>query len=48
MADINKNKKRQPQTTIVKVGANELGKLPPQAIELEASVLSALMKDKDA
>ena len=48
MAEINKNKKRQPQTTIVKVGANELGKLPPQATELEASVLSALMKDKDA
>lgn len=31
-----------------KVGPNEMGKLPPQAPELEASVLGALMIEKDA
>ncbi len=30
------------------VGPNEMGKLPPQALELEASVLGALMIEKDA
>ena len=48
MAVINKNNKRAPQTTIIKVGANEMGKLPPQAQELEDSVLGALMIEKDA
>ncbi|MBR6493167.1 MAG: replicative DNA helicase, partial [Paludibacteraceae bacterium] len=48
MAGISRNKKRTPQTTIIKVGANEMGKLPPQAQELEDSVLGALMIEKDA
>ena len=48
MAGTSKNSKRTPQTTIIKVGANELGKLPPQAPELEDSVLGALMIEKDA
>ena len=42
------SRKRAPQTTIIKVGANEMGKLPPQAQELEDSVLGALMIEKDA
>lgn len=33
---------------IIKVGANEAGKLPPQALELEESILGALMIEKDA
>lgn len=45
MPTTNKNKKK---TVIVKVGANVLGKLPPQAIELEESVLGAIMIEKDA
>ena len=49
MADSSRNnRKRTPQTTIIKVGANETGKLPPQAQELEDSVLGALMIEKDA
>lgn len=48
MAVSNKNSKRSPQTTIIKVGANEMGKLPPQAPELEDSVLGALMIEKEA
>jgi len=48
MAGISKTTKRAPQTTIIKVGANEAGKLPPQAQELEDSVLGALMIEKDA
>ena len=47
MAVGSKNK-RTPQTTIIKVGANEMGKLPPQAQELEDSVLGAIMIEKDA
>ena len=31
-----------------KVGPNDFGKLPPQAPELESSVLGALMIEKDA
>jgi len=42
------SRKRASQTTIIKVGANEMGKLPPQAQELEDSVLGALMIEKDA
>ena len=41
MAVSNKNSKRSPQTTIIKVGANEMG-------ELEDSVLGALMIEKEA
>ncbi|MBR7154686.1 MAG: replicative DNA helicase [Paludibacteraceae bacterium] len=48
MAGTSKNNKRSQQTTIIKVGANEAGKLPPQAQELEDSVLGALMIEKDA
>jgi len=50
MAESSKNngRKRTPSTTIIKVGANEMGKLPPQAPELEDSVLGALMLEKDA
>ena len=48
MAGLTKNNKRTPQTTIIKVGTNEAGKLPPQAQELEDSVLGALMIEKDA
>lgn len=45
----NKTKRKTIQpTTIIKVGANELGKLPPQALELEASVIGALMIEKEA
>ena len=48
MAVTNKNSKRTQPTTIIKVGANEMGKLPPQAQELEDSVLGALMLEKEA
>ena len=50
MAETNKNtgRKRSAQTTIIKVGANEMGKLPPQAQELEDSVLGAILIEKDA
>ena len=44
----NKTKRKTVQPTIIKVGANELGKLPPQALELEASVIGALMIEKEA
>ena len=46
MATANNN--RKPHNTIAKVTANEMGKLPPQALELEESVLGALMIEKDA
>ena len=44
----NNTKRKSSQPTIIKVGANEIGKLPPQAIELEESVVGALMIEKDA
>ena len=44
----NNTKRKNAQPTIIKVGANDLGKLPPQAPELEASVIGALMIEKDA
>ena len=44
MAGTSKNTK----TTIIKVGTNEVGKLPPQAQEFEDSVLGAIMIEKDA
>ena len=46
MANSTKNSKKKNTPTIVKVGANEIGKLPPQALELEESVLGALMIEK--
>jgi replicative DNA helicase len=46
MASSSKRKTTQP--TIIKVGANDLGKLPPQALELEESVIGAMMIEKDA
>ena len=49
MAESNRNTTRKrSQSTVIKVGANEAGKLPPQAPELEDSVLGALMIEKDA
>ncbi len=50
MAENSKNnsRKRAVAPTIIKVGANEMGKLPPQAPELEDSVLGALMIEKEA
>lgn len=42
------NSKTYKKETTPKLGPNELGKLPPQAIELEDSVLGALMIEKDA
>ena len=45
----NKSNTRKPTTRAkVVIGANELGKLPPQAIDLEESVLGAIMIEKDA
>ena len=44
----NNTKRKNAQPTIIKVGANDLGKLPPQAPELEASVIGALMIEKEA
>ena len=44
----NKTKRKAPSTTVIKVGANELGKLPPQALDLEKSVIGAIMIEKDA
>ncbi|MBQ9522623.1 MAG: replicative DNA helicase [Paludibacteraceae bacterium] len=41
-------KNKTAPTTVIKVGANEAGKLPPQAIELEDSVLGAIMIEKNA
>lgn len=43
----NANKKNTTPTPIV-VGANEFGKLPPQAQELEEAVLGALMLEREA
>lgn len=50
MAETKKSNSRSKgsQPKIIKIGENELGKLPPQAIELEDSVLGALMIEKDA
>lgn len=45
MAERTNYKKR---TNTTQVGANDLGKLPPQAPELEDSVLGALMIEKEA
>ncbi len=42
------NTKKYQQPTAPKIGPNDLGKLPPQAIELEDSVLGAIMIEKDA
>ena len=42
------SKRKNTQPTIIKVGANDLGKLPPQALELEESVIGAMMIEKDA
>lgn len=39
---------RQTKQPIVVIGPNEAGKLPPQALELEESVLGAIMLEKDA
>ena len=44
----NKTKRKPTHPTVIKVGANEMGKLPPQALDLEKSVIGALMIEKDA
>lgn len=43
----NRSSRSKQQSTIV-VGPNDAGKLPPQAVELEKSVLGALMLEKEA
>ena len=48
MAETTKNTRRRSTYVPTKVGANEMGKLPPQAPELEDSVLGALMIEKEA
>lgn len=49
MAETNRtNRRKAAQTTTIKVGANEMGKMPPQALELEDSVIGALMIEKEA
>ncbi|MBQ0153304.1 MAG: replicative DNA helicase [Bacteroidales bacterium] len=42
------NKNKTKVTRPIKVGPNDMGKMPPQAIELEESVLGALMIEKEA
>ena len=42
------NTKNYKKTAAPKLGPNDFGKLPPQAIELEDSVLGAIMIEKDA
>lgn len=44
----NNRSKQSSPTKIIKVGTNEYGKLPPQAVELEDSVLGAIMLAKEA
>jgi len=43
-----KNNAKKNATHTIIIGANDKGKLPPQAIELEETVLGALMIEKDA
>ena len=43
-----KNIRRSPQLSQVSQQLYEIGKLPPQAVELEEAVLGALMLEKDA
>ena len=42
-----RNYQKKP-TTPLPIPANEFGKLPPQALELEEAVLGAIMIEKDA
>ena len=42
------NNPRRKEAAPRKVGANDMGKLPPQALDMEESVLGALMLDKEA
>ena len=46
MAQNTTNKKNQSE--LPKPGADALGKMPPQALELEEAVLGAIMIEKDA
>ncbi|MCQ2333696.1 MAG: replicative DNA helicase [Paludibacteraceae bacterium] len=43
-----KNANKKHATAPIVVGANEFGKLPPQALELEEAVLGALMLEREA
>ena len=46
--DYSKDTRKRTKTTITPAQLLELGKLPPQAVDLEEAVLGALMLDKDA
>ncbi len=48
MPPVNKRTTNNRKQQTIVVGPNEAGKLPPQAIELEESVLGAIMLEKDA
>ena len=47
MAKGNYTKRNAPTTNVATVGL-EMGKVPPQAIDLEEAVLGAMMLEKDA
>ncbi len=48
MPNTRTNSKTRRTAEVIKVGPNELGKLPPQVPELEESVLGALMIEQNA
>lgn len=48
MAEPTKRTYRKREKEYVPVGPNEMGKLPPQALELEETVLGAIMIERDA
>lgn len=48
MDSYSKDTRKRTKTTITPAQLLELGKLPPQAVDLEEAVLGALMLDKDA
>lgn len=48
MAEAKRNYKKKNDNAYVPVGPNELGKLPPQALELEETVLGAIMLETSA
>ena len=48
MAEAKRNYKKKNDNAYVPVGPNELGKLPPQALELEEAVLGAIMLETSA
>lgn len=48
MADAKQNYRKKSDSKYIPVGPNELGKLPPQALELEEAVLGAIMLETSA